>query len=727
MKQTDNPSTQHMSRRAFLTASGGLTLGITAFALVPRLFAEDQEEYGAANLIKKQITAWVRIETDGQITIYSPAAEMGQGSMTALPIILAEELDAYWGKVKIEQSPIEPDTYGFPGWGSSKRMITVGSITVMRYFDAMRQAGAQARFILLDSVARKWDVPISELSTKPHKVVHKKSGREVDYGEITSFLSMPDEIPEIPADQLKKPADFRLIGKVNVRYELPEKVNGKAKFAMDVRLPDMVYGIVERGKVHGAKPKLLNEDTIREHAGVIDLVKLDYGIGIVADSWQTAMDARKKLKIEWSKDTLASSHSTEKAWEKYKSIAEGGDKGRILNESGNFAAASQSAAKNYHSDYLNEHVYHAQMEPLNAVASVSADGSSAEVWVGTQSAGSVKSSVSQALGISEDQVNFHQHFLGGGFGRRSIQDSVVEAALLSKAVAKPVKLIWTREDDVHYGMYRPMSLQRMKATVDSQGKLTGFSHTIIGDGSGLLASGARNEFYDIPNQHLELRGTQTGLRLKHWRSVGHGPNKFAIEGFIDEIATDQQVDPYEFRRNLMKDHPRALATLEKVAEMSKWGSPLKAGRARGIAFGERSGALCSGVCELSVDKQSGKIQVHHFWVAVDAGIVIQPDNVIAQIEGGIIMGMSSVLTEKITVKNGEIQQSNYNDYPLLRFKDIPESIEVAIMPSAEAPMGIGEASTPLVGAAIANAFGALTGKRLRHMPFTPEQVLKVLG
>ena len=727
MKQTDSPSQHHISRRAFLTATGGLTLGITAFALVPRMFAEDQHESATENLVKKQITAWVHIQANGQITIYSPAAEMGQGSLTALPIILAEELDADWAKVSVEQSPIDPDTYGFPGWGRGKRMITVGSITVMRYFDALRQAGAQARFILLNSVAEKWKVPISELSTEPNTVIHKSSGRKVDYGEITTFMSIPDDIPEIPVEKLKKPSDFRLIGKVDVRYELPEKVNGKAMFAMDVRLPGMVYGTIERGNVHGAAPTLEDEGYIREQPGVIDVVKLDYGIGIVTETWEAAMAIRKKLKINWSEDVTARGHSTEKAWEDYEKLANSNDKGRILNESGDFAGSSKSAAQVYQSDYFNEHVYHAQMEPLNAVASVSADGNSAEVWVGTQSAGSVKGAVSKALGIPEEKVTFHQHYLGGGFGRRSIQDSVIEAALLSKAVSRPVKVIWTREDDLRYGMYRPMSLQRMKAAVDAKGNLSGFSHTIVGDGSGLLASGARNEFYNIPHQHLELRSTETGLRLKHWRSVGHGPNKFAIEGFIDEIAADQRVDSYEFRRKLMKDHPRALATLEKVAEMSNWGSPVPEGRARGIAFGERSGALCSGVCELSVDLNTGKIKVHHFWVAVDAGIVIQPNNVEAQIEGGIIMGMSSVLTEKITVKNGEIQQSNYNDYPLLRIKDIPESIEIAIMPSEEAPMGIGEASTPLVGAAIANAFGALTGKRIRHMPFTPEQVLKVLG
>ncbi|MEK6479976.1 xanthine dehydrogenase family protein molybdopterin-binding subunit [Catalinimonas sp. 4WD22] len=720
-----NTKSSGISRRKFLTKAGGVTIGITAYSFTSRLTS------ASPNSEKKtetsELTAWVRIEPDGQITIYNPAAEMGQGTMTALPVIVAEEMDADWSKVRIENAPIEPDIYGLERWGGNKIMLTVGSWSVMGYFDSLRQAGAQARYILLNSVADHWKVPVSELSTEPGWVVHKKSNRKANYGEITSFLKAPETIPEIPAEQLKRPDQFRLIGTVMPRYDIPAKVNGSAVFAMDVQLPDMLYGVIERGNIHGAKPSLQYEDKIRSMDGVVDVVMLDYGVGIVAKSIEQALNAKKRLRVEWSEDTKARGHSSEEDFEKYEKTATEGQTGEVLGEEGDFQQAFSSAAKTYAADYKNDYVYHAQMEPLNAIASVSSDGSSAEVWAGTQGAGSVAEAVAGALQIDTSQVTFHQHYLGGGLGRRSNHDYILEAVHLSKAVTKPVKLIWTREDDLRYGMYRPMSFQRLQASIDASGNLSGLSHCVVGDGGGLLTSGAKNEFYAIPNQRLELRAVDNGVRLKHWRSVGHGPNKFAIESFIDEIATGQSIDPYTFRKQLMKDSPRALQTLEKAAAMAQWNTPPQEGRARGIAFGERSGSLCTGICEISLDREKGKIKVHHFWSAVDAGIVVQPDNAVAQMEGGIIMGMSSVLEESISIKNGEVRQSNFNDYPLLRITDIPESIEIAIIPSEEPPQGIGEASLPVVAGAIANAFASLTGKRLRHLPFTPERVKEALN
>jgi isoquinoline 1-oxidoreductase beta subunit len=291
---------------------------------------------------------------------------------------------------------------------------------------------------------------------------------------------------------------------------------------------------------------------------------------------------------------------------------------------------------------------------------------------------------------------------------------------------KPVKLLWTREDDVRYGAYRPLTLQKLKVSTDAQGNLSGFSHCVVGDGGNLVASGARNDHYAIPNQWVEWREASHGVRLKHWRSVGHGPNKFAIEAMLDEVAIDQNMDPVALRRKLMAHSPRALATLEKVAEISDWEATLPEGRAKGIAFVEH-GSLGTGVCEISVDRNTGKINVHHFWIALDAGVVVQPDNVKAQMEGGIIMGISSVLKEQITLVDGQVQQSNYDNYPLLRMQEVPDIIEMVIIPSAEHPEGVGETATPMVAGAIANAFLKLTGKRLRHLPFTPDRVLEVLN
>ncbi|NRB52258.1 MAG: xanthine dehydrogenase family protein molybdopterin-binding subunit [Saprospiraceae bacterium] len=718
-------SSNNISRRNFIAAAGGVTLAITAYALYPTL-SGSKKEIDPSDLAEEKVNAWVHLRNDGQITIYNPAAEMGQGSMTALPVILAEELDADWDKVKIETAPINVETYGFKAFGNRKVMINVGSRTVMGYYDALRQAGAQARYILLHSVAQHWSVPIQELNTAPSLVQHEASGREISYGEIVDILQEPENIPEIPSSDLKSPDEFRLIGKVLPRYDVPAKVDGSAQFAIDIQVPDMHYGVLERGKVHGAKPSLTNAAEIQSLEGIIAIVPFSYGVGVVATTLEKALAAKAKLAIDWDRNVTAQGHDSQSDLEGYQQLADASSDGKVMHKVGDVKAAMRKGIKKYTATYKNDYIYHAQMEPLNAIASVAADGQSAEIWAGTQNPGSIAPTVAKELGIEADQVKLNLCYLGGGLGRRSTSDYIVESVKLSQATGKPVKLMWTREDDLQYGMYRPLSLQKLEAATDANGQIIALNHCIVGDGSNLLASGAKNAFYNIPNQAVDLRLTQKGIRIKHWRAVGHGPNKFAIESFIDEIAADQGKDPLDIRRALMKDSPKALATLEKAAEMANWNTPPAPGRARGIAFGERSGALCTGICEISVEEDSGKIRVHHFWSAVDAGTIVQPDNVVAQMEGGIIMGMSSVFCEQLTIKNGEIQQSNFHDYPILRIEDAPESIEIAMMPSTDSPKGIGEASTPIVAGAIANAFATLTGKRLRHLPFSPSRVKRVL-
>ncbi len=717
----------NISRRSFLktSGSGGVALLIGSSGLL-QLVSCKQTEEDVAKLTQNQLTAWVYLREDGQTTIYSPAAEMGQGSMTALPLIFAEEMDVDWGKVKIEFSPQNPEIYG-SNWGSRKRMLAVGSRTTSGYYPIMRQAGAQARAILLQSAAEKWEIPVEELSTEPSTILHQASGRKISYGEIVPMLKIPESIPEIPEDQLKDPKDFRLIGKDIARYDIPAKADGSAQFGIDVQLPDMLYAVVQHAKVHGAKPTLKNEASVKAMEGVENIVVLEQGVGVIAHSLAEALAGRDALEIEWSQ-AAASGFNSQEAYAQYAKVVAQSKTGKVLSEQGDMKQALRTAAKTYTADYKNDYVYHAQMEPLNAVVAVAEDGKSAEIWVGSQGGPSDQAAAASALELEPEQVKVNLRFLGGGLGRRSLNDSSVEAALMAKTVApRPLKLIWTREDDLQYGMYRPLSLQRLKATADAEGNISGLAHYVVGDGERLLTSGIKNEFYDIPNHHQEVRVVPAGVRVKHWRAVGHGPNKFAIESMIDEVAADQGVDPVEFRRKLMKKSPKALATLEKAAEMANWGEPLPAGRARGVAFLERSGTLSTGICEISVDESQGKIKVHHFWSANDCGVVVQPDNAVAQIEGGIIMGMSSVLKERLTIVDGEVQQSNFDDYPLLRMEDIPGSIETAFIPSAEAPKGVGESGTPLVACAIANAFAALTGKRLRHLPFSPERVKAVLN
>lgn len=714
------------SRRDFLKSSGGIALFVGASGILPQLVSCSSPEEIEKILEKHAVTAWVKLSENGDIIIFNPASEMGQGSMTSLPMLFAEEMDADWSKVSVEFSPQESEIYGSPGWSpGSKLMFTVGSRTTNSYYTTMRTAGAQARYVLLHSAAIHWDLPITELSTKKSKVVHGKSKKEISYGELVSFLQMPASFPDFSEDQLKNPRDFQIVGKNIQRTDIPEKATGKAKFSIDIRLPDMLFGIIERGRLHGSKPTLLNEPEILATKGVLKIIPLEYGIGVVATSLEGALAAKKKLSINWS-ESKASGHNSQEIYGSYEKIAAGKDPGRVLTEKGNVKTAQSLASKTYTADFKNDYVYHAQMEPLNAVIKVSDDLGSAEVWVGSQQGFDTKLGVPEILGIPPEKVTIHLQYLGGGFGRRSMNDFVEECAILAKEMAPlPVKLIWTREDDMTYGAFRPLSLQRLTASTDALGNLTGFSHVVVGDGGGLVASGVQNDHYDIPNQFAEWREATNGIRLKHWRSVGHGPNKFAIECMLDEIAHDQGKDPLEFRKILMKNSPRALSTLEKVEELSQWNKSTASDRAKGVAFAEH-GSLGSGVCEISVDRESGKISVHKFWIALDAGVIVHPDNVKAQMEGGIIMGISSSLKEQITIVDGKVQQANFHEYELLRMEDVPDDIETFLISSNSHPEGVGETATPMVACAIANAFLTLTGKKLRHLPFTPERVLEVL-
>ncbi len=705
-----------------------MALFVGVSGLLPiALSCADRKKIGE-QLSKQPLTAWVQLSEDGQLTIYNPAAEMGQGSMTSLPVIFAEEMDADWSMVQVIFSPQESDIYGSEGWGASRKvMLSAGSRVTTGYYSLMRKAGAQARHIILHSAAKLWKVPIGELTTKIGKVVHPEQGLSASYGEIVPFLEVPEILPDFNEKGLKDPADFRLIGKSVARTEIPEKVNGSAQFAIDIRLPNMVYAVLERGAIHGARPALKNKASILAMDGVLKILPMDHAIGIVATTLERALEVKKRLEIDWEHGQTGGFNSKD-VFAVYEKHAEKKTKGKVLTEIGNVKKAFRSAAKTYRADFKNDYVYHAQMEPLNAVVQVATDRQSAEVWVGSQQGFDEKLGVPKVLGIPPEAVKINLQYLGGGFGRRSMTDFVTECALLAQEIpGRPVKLLWTREDDLTYGAFRPQTLQRLSASTDAKGNITGLSHSIIGDGGNLVASGIKNNYYDIPNQYAEWKEVSHGIRLKHWRSVGHAPNKYAIECLLDGIALDQGIDPLALRRTLMRNAPRALATLEKAAIMSKWNGPAVEGRAKGLAFLERSGTLSTAVCEISVNRETGKIKVHHFWNALDAGVIVQPDNVRAQMEGGILMGMSSVLKERITIAEGQVQQSNFHDYPLLRMEDIPESIETEMIPSTEHPQGVGESGTPLVACAIANAFLRLTGKALRHLPFTPDRVLEVLN
>jgi isoquinoline 1-oxidoreductase beta subunit len=713
----------NISRRSFLGGAAGLTFAVTVGPGRGWLISAAE-----AKTAVHEIGAWVRIASDDSITIITPAAEMGQGSMTGVPIALAEELDADWSKVTLEMAPAEPEIYGYMNRGR-KRMQIAGSRAVRSYFQPMRLAGAQARKVLLQAAAEHWGVDVTTLTTEPSVVVDKMNSRRLSYGEIAGFAEVPAEMPAVTADELKKKSDFRLIGKPVDRHDIPAKVNGAALFSIDVQLPGMVYASTVHAPIQLAEPEGWNDAEVRKLAGVVDIVKLERGVAVVADTFEHVLAARQALNVSWTKGVTAEGFDSERALsEDYAAIAERHEAtAEPVSATGDVEAAFVNAARVYKANFRSDYGYHAQMEPLNAVARFNEAGDQVEIWEGTQAPGSSRERIAEELGLQTSQVTHHQCYMGGGFGRRTVTDYTVEAAIIARSIKRPVKMIWTREEDLAYAMFRPQSYQCVEAALDEAGKISGWRHCVVGDGQNLLTAGIKlDEYYGIPNQLVELRGTSHGIRLKHWRAVAHPSNIFAIESFVDEMAAGENMDPLAFRRSRLAMTPRAQAVFDTVEKMSDWGRARPGGRALGLSVTERSGSVGAGVVEISLDRSRGKIRVHKVWVAVDGGIIVQPEMARRNIESGVVFGISSVLKERATVKEGTVMQSNFHDYQLLRMMDTPEEIHVEFMDRDTAPTGLGEIANPFIGAAVANAFHALTGKRLYHMPFTPERVRQAL-
>ena len=715
-----------MDRRDFFKVSGGLVFCLA----VDPVFSQDA----------KTFNAWVRISSDGTVTIYSAGAEMGQGSMNTLPLIVAEEMDADWSKVKIEFAPADAEVYGytFPG-NNAKMMSIVGSRAVQLYYTQLRIAGAQVRKVLIANAAQKWGADPASLRTEPGFVVN--GNQRLAYGEIAAFGTVPSPLPAVDAKELKDPKTFRLIGKQVARRDLPAKVNGTAQYAIDVSLPGMVYASTLHSPVHDATtkvwdsmqpnapmaaPESWNDAAIKRMKGVIGVVKLPNGVAVVADSFDHARAARNALKVNWTQ-AKAAGFDSERALEDYARIhADPGAKSDTIEAKGDVKAAFSSAAKTYRAEFRSDYGYHAQMEPLNAVVRIDDAANRVEVWEGSQAPDVSRKAVASALGLKDEQVQFNQCYMGGGFGRRSLGDYAAEAALIAKAVRRPVKLIWTREEDIAQGMFRPQSFQCVEAATDAGGKVTGWKHCVVGDGEFLLQTGIRIGYYGVPNQFIERRGVSHGVKLKHWRAVGHVFNVYAIESMVDRMAADQGMDPIAFRFEKMAATPKARKVFETLAEMCDYKAARPEGRALGISVTERSGSLGAGAVEVSLDRASGKIRVHKVWVAVDGGVIVQPEQAKHNVESAIIYGLSSVLHERVTLKEGRVEQSNFHNYPLMRMSDVPEELHVRFVDVDTRPTGLGEIGNPFIAPAIANALFRLTGKRLDHMPFTPERVREAL-
>jgi isoquinoline 1-oxidoreductase beta subunit len=728
-----------LSRRQVMIGAAGLTFAV-ALTRVDDAFAA----VSAVEMTGRPLSPWVSIMSDGTISIMSPATEMGQGSTTSLPLIIAEELDADWSKVRIVPAPPIEALYGNPGFAG--QMYTAGSNAVTSYFRPLRIFGAQVRRVLLDTAANKLGVPVAELTTEPSMVVHAKSGRKLSYGDIASIADVPAKAPEIKPEQLKRPSEFRLISKDVMRAELPNKVNGSAKYAIDVQVPGMLYGAVLRTPVEGGAPDKIDESKVRSIDDVIRVVRLPYGVAVLAETAWAALAARRALDgaVTWTRIGMGWGFDSDAGMEAFAAAAstpkvpatEWDRQGNPLEE---ITKATTVLEATYRCDYA----YHAQMEPLNAIASVSPAGDAVELWCGTQSQSLAVEATAKVLGIPRDKVKLNYYLMGGGFGRRGHRDEefIVDAVLLAKEAGRPVKVLWTREDDVRDGRFRPITAHHLRAGLDATGKLVAWHHRVAGDrvtpymdtvrfqqGGGrdyILMRGVELRSYDIPHQGTDQLYRDTGVRTSPLRGIGFTANKFVTEAFLDEIAQKRGIDPVAFRLELLKNTPRGRKVVERVAQMADWGRK-RDGRGLGFAFIDYSGTLTAGIAEVSLDRGSGQIRAHNFWCTLDCGIPVQPDNVVAQTESSIVYGLGMSLTEHISIKDGAVEQSNFYDYRVPRMNEVP-IMHIEIIATDNHPTGVGQMATPLVAPAIAGAISQLTGVRLRHTPFTPERVKKALA
>jgi isoquinoline 1-oxidoreductase beta subunit len=738
MTETLQLHTSALSRRSFLVSVGGTGIAV-AFGGLPH------DAFGAAVAPAAEgnyrPNAWVTIAADGTVTIISPASEMGQGVMTSMPMLIAEDMDADWRKVRIVQAPADAKNYGNPGFNGVQ--LTGGSRTTPGYYERLRLVGAQARKIILASAADMLNVPASELTTEPNKVVHKTSGRSLDYGDIAKAGKLPDPLPQATKSDLKPADQWRYIGNPHMtRIDVPSKVDGSAKFGIDVQLPNMLYAAVLRSPVQGEKPETIDDAAAKAVKGVTRIVPLPYGVGIIGETVEATIRAKELLKATWTNVSEVRNYTSDKLLEEYRDIGrELAKTGVTVHREGDAPAAIAGAIKVIAVDYMSDHVSHATMEPMNATALVAGD--TVEVWAPTQSPTITQSVAARVAGTTSDKVKVTTTLLGGGFGRKAEGDFILDAVLLAKAMqGRPVKVIWSREDDVRHDKYRPLEAQHVQVGLDANGNIVGWRHRIVaqsiyartfpaqfergGGKDGTVTEGL--EFnYHVPAHLVEFIRQSNGQDVGFWRAVGAGYTKFAIECVVDEIAAAKGVDPLAFRLELLNDQPRARKVIETVAKMADWARG-RDGRALGLAYSDAWGAHCAQIAEVSLNRQSGEIRVHNIWCAVDPGVAIQPLNIEAQMIGGITHGAGYALFEQINFVNGEVQESNFDTYRVMRMSEAPD-IKVTVIPTPEnPPTGIGEVGLPPTGPAIANAVARLAGGvRLRHYPFLPERVKAALN
>jgi isoquinoline 1-oxidoreductase beta subunit len=712
-KLTDGAS-QSRSRRRFLQSSAALAGGLVISFYLPRGGRAFAQAPQAPNVPPN---AFVRIAKDGSVTVMVKHLEFGQGVNTALPMLLAEELECDWSKVKYELAPAGAE-YAHTQFGMQ---MTGGSSSVPEAYEQMRTVGAQARMMLMQAAADQWKVKVADVHADKGFVTGA-GGKRLSYGQLAEAagkLPVPQQV------KLKDAKDFKLIGKPTRRIDSAEKIDGSAKFGLDMKRNDLHTAVVAHPPVFGAKLASFNADKVKAIRGVTHVVEISSGIAVVGNHFWGAKSGRDALQLEWDMGPNAAL-STPALLAKFRELAK--TPGVAAKKADN-PDAMKAAAKTIVAEYDVPFLAHAPMEPLNCTVEVRADG--AEIWVGSQFQGVDAAAAARTLGLKPEQVKLNTMLAGGGFGRRAnpVSDYVVEACEIARKVKVPVKVVWTREDDIKGGFYRPMYVHRVEVGLDAQNQVVGWNHTIVGpsivagtmmesmmvkDGADSTSiEGVADTPYALPNLQVNLHTVATGVPVLWWRSVGNSHTAFVMETMIDEVAAAAGQDAVAFRRQLLAKQPRVLRVLDLAAEKGGWGTALPAGRARGIAVHESFGSVCAQVAEVSM--RGGEIRVHKVTAAFDCGLVVNPLTVEAQLQSAVAFGLGAALFSEITFKDGRVEQSNFHDYRVLRMNEMPV-VEVHLLPGGDKPTGVGEPGVPPIAPAVANAVFALTGKRVRSLP-----------
>jgi isoquinoline 1-oxidoreductase beta subunit len=701
--QESTPQKVSLNRRGFLKASAAGAAGLMlSFALPESNLLEAQ----FPGIPKARPDAYIHIATDGTVTFILPKSEMGQGPLTSLSQLLADEMDADWSKTRQEFAPVDAAKYG-------AIQGVVGSMSIRTLWEPLRRTGATARAMLLEAAAQKWGVKADTLRTGNGFVINPANNARLNYGAIAEAANA---LPVPMTVAMKDPKDFKLIGKPVKRVDTFGKVTGQTKFGMDTRIDGMVYAVLARCPVPGGKVISFDDSKTKAVPGVKKVVQISNGVAVVADNTWSAMQGRKVLEVKWDEGAGA---GVDTAGITKMFIEKTNQAGKNASKEGDAAAALAAGAKKLDAVYEAPFQSHSPMEPMNTTAHVTAD--KCEVWSPTQMQTFARDLAATASGLPKEKVMLHSTFMGGGFGRRGSVDYVGEAVELAKLVGAPVKLAWSREDDMQHDQYRPASRVMFAGAVDAQGNCSAFTAKIACPAFGgvrngiasVAVEGIEGHPYHIPNQQIDYHQADTHIPVTYWRSVGYSQNTFFMESFIDELAAAAGKDPLEFRRKMLEKNPRMLAALNLAAEKAGWGKPLPAGHKLGLSVVNNIGSFTAQVAEVSVE--NGRLKIHKITTAVDCGHVVNPMILRQQMESGIAYGLAASLKGEITIANGRVQQGNFHQYDMLRIHEMPK-IEVHIVPSTMAPGGIGEASTPGVAPAVANAIFAATGKRLRKLP-----------